>query len=69
MQVDSEPATSEKDKEMDNDASTSSSKKYQPPVDAQTGDLIPEATVYLRLLLILMNLNAGKLEEVSRAVN
>ena len=39
-------------------------KKYTPPIDQPTGDLIPEGTVYLRLLLVLLNLDAGKVVEV-----
>nr|WRH23619.1 Fructose-1-6-bisphosphatase [Naematelia aurantialba] len=39
------------------------SKKYTPPTDAATGDLVPEGAVYLRLLLILANLDAGKSQE------
>ncbi|EKC99951.1 26S proteasome regulatory subunit [Trichosporon asahii var. asahii CBS 8904] len=36
-------------------------KKYQPPVD-QTGELIPEGVMYLRLLIILAGIDAGLIE-------
>jgi 26S proteasome regulatory subunit N3 len=52
------------------EASTSAStstppqpKKYTPPVDQATNDLIPEAIVYLRLLIILAAIDAGKIAE------
>lgn len=38
-------------------------KKYTPPIDSATNDLIPEAVVYLRLLLLLAALDAGKVAE------
>lgn len=68
MQVDPTPAvastevTDSADKAVK--SSGSASKKYTPPVDAQTGDLILEATAYLRLLLALLNLDAGNNEQV-----
>ncbi|RXK36841.1 26S proteasome regulatory subunit N3 [Tremella mesenterica] len=40
-------------------------KKYTPPLDPQTGDLIPEGVVYLRLLLVLLNLDAGRVVEAT----
>jgi len=39
--------------------------KYIVPVDAATGDLVLEGTVYIRLLLILANLDAQRVKEVS----
>lgn len=39
-------------------------KKFVPPIDPATGDLLPEGIVYLRLLLILANLDAGRVVEV-----
>jgi len=39
-------------------------KKFTPPIDPTNQDLMPECTVYLRLLLILANLDAGKVQEV-----
>lgn len=42
------------------------SKKFSPPLDGVTQDLIPEGVAYLRLLLIMMNLDAGKVKEVSK---
>lgn len=39
-------------------------KKFVPPIDPVTGDLLPEGIVYLRLLLILANLDAGHVVEV-----
>jgi 26S proteasome regulatory subunit N3 len=69
MQVDSSAPTTEvgeTDKEKEKEASKASSgKKYTAPLDGQSGDLIIEGTAYLRLLLVLMNLDAGKVEEVS----
>lgn len=72
MEVD-EP---EKDKEADKDgkdkegkegesstAVAAPPKKYVAPVDQSTQDLIPEAIVYLRLLLVLAALDAGKVAE------
>lgn len=40
-------------------------KKYTPHVDGQTGDLILEATAYLRLLIALLILDAGNNDLVS----
>lgn len=39
-------------------------KKFVPPIYPATGDLLPEGIVYLRLLLILANLDAGRIIEV-----
>ena len=39
--------------------------KYIVPVDAATGDLVLEGSAYLRLLLILANLDAQRVKEVS----
>jgi hypothetical protein len=39
-------------------------KKFTPPINATTGDLLPECTAYIRLLLILANLDAGHIEQV-----
>jgi 26S proteasome regulatory subunit N3 len=66
MQIDSgsAPTDGEKDKD-DSKTAEASARKYTAPLDGQTGDLILEATAYLRLLLVLMNLDAGKVEEVS----
>jgi 26S proteasome regulatory subunit N3 len=59
MEVDSAPA------EEPNGTATPapSGKKYSPPVDSSTQDLLPECVVYLRLLLILANLDAGRVEQ------
>ncbi|WVQ77238.1 hypothetical protein IAR50_006921 [Cryptococcus sp. DSM 104548] len=38
-------------------------KKFSPPLDSSSSDLIPEAIVYLRLLLLLKSLDAGKVKE------
>ena len=69
MQVDSAstpaPTTEGEEKEKET-AKVSSKPKYTAPVDGQTEDLILEGTAYLRLLLVLMNLDAGKVEEVSQ---
>lgn len=66
MQVDSHPAPApapeSEDKEKATKPKASGSKKYTPPVDGQSNDLILEATVYLRLLLTLLNLDAGHTE-------
>ena len=40
-------------------------KKYTAPVDPTTGDLLPECIMYLRLLLLLANLDAGFTQQVS----
>ncbi len=45
-------------------APTPTPKKFSPPIDPKNQDLIPECIVYLRLLLILANLDAGKVQEV-----
>ena len=45
-------------------AKTTVVKKYAPPVDS-SGDLLVECTVYIRLLLILANIDAKNLDEVS----
>lgn len=73
MQVDPAPALStmervDKSSEPTSHSSAGNGRKYSPPLDAQTGDLIPEGVIYLRLLLALMNLDAGKVEEVSFSV-
>lgn len=44
---------------------TTVSRRYVAPVDPASGDLIPEGVVYLRLLLLLANIDAGKIEPVS----
>jgi len=69
MQVDSAstPAPTTEGEEKEKETTKVSSKpKYTAPVDGQTEDLILEGTAYLRLLLVLMNLDAGKVEEVSQ---
>jgi hypothetical protein len=48
-------------------SSAAQPKKFSPPLDGVSQDLIPEGVAYLRLLLILMNLDAGKVKEVSAA--
>ncbi|WRT66189.1 uncharacterized protein IL334_003142 [Kwoniella shivajii] len=55
MEVDSAPTTTD-------GSTTSTKKKFSPPLDSN-GDLIPEGIMYLRLLLILSNLDAGKVVE------
>jgi 26S proteasome regulatory subunit N3 len=65
MQVDPTPAPTTTEGEKDKDTKASS-KKYSAPTEGENGDLILEGVAYLRLLLILMNLDAGKVEEVSR---
>ncbi|WVQ99237.1 hypothetical protein IAU59_006369 [Kwoniella sp. CBS 9459] len=53
-------------KDVSSGSSTNTNNKkraYTPPVDA-SGDLLPEGVMYLRLLLILANLDAGKINEV-----
>lgn len=46
-------------------AAPSQPKKYTAPIDQTTSDLIPEAIVYLRLLIILAALDAGKVAEAA----
>ncbi|OCF40348.1 26S proteasome regulatory subunit N3 [Kwoniella heveanensis CBS 569] len=71
MVVDPTPSTTiaagdgaKKDEEKKDTKEKEASKKkaYTPPVDA-SGDLLPEGVMYLRLLLILANLDAGKINE------
>jgi 26S proteasome regulatory subunit N3 len=69
MEVDQPQTTTEKAPETSTASTTTTSpaasaKKYSPPVDAATGDLVIEGVIYLRLLLILLNLDAGKVEQV-----
>lgn len=68
MQVDPSPTTSEaaEGAAKTTKAAAPSVKKYTPPVDGQTGDLILEATAYLRLLLAIINLDAGNNDQVSQ---
>ena len=67
MQVDSAstPAPTTEGEEKEKETPKPSPRKYTAPVDGQSEDLILEGTAYLRLLLILLNLDAGKVEEVS----
>jgi hypothetical protein len=44
---------------------TATVKPFSPPLDAKTNDLLPEGTAYIRLLLILANIDAGHVQEVS----
>lgn len=68
MEVD-EPAKDDKDKDEKKEGESSRTptpaqpKKYVAPVDNSTQDLITEGIVYLRLLLILAALDAGKIAE------
>lgn len=72
MQIDPAPAIASMDSvdkgahKADAGSTGQGGKKYTPPVDPQSGDLILEATTYLRLLLALLNLDAGKVDEVSQ---
>ncbi|WVR07220.1 hypothetical protein IAU60_004261 [Kwoniella sp. DSM 27419] len=61
MEVDSNAAPAEATDSPDT-APAAGKKKFTPPVDA-SGDLLPEAVMYVRLLLILANLDAGKVKE------
>ena len=45
-------------------SATPSIRKFNPPIDPFTQDLLPECIIYLRLLLILANLDAGRIQEV-----
>ncbi|OCF76375.1 26S proteasome regulatory subunit N3 [Kwoniella mangroviensis CBS 8886] len=47
----------------DTAATTQKKKKFSSPLDNSGNDLIPEGIIYLRLLLILLNLDAGKVVE------
>ncbi|WWD17477.1 hypothetical protein CI109_101918 [Kwoniella shandongensis] len=40
-----------------------SKKKFTPPIDGASGDLLPEGVMYIRLLVILLNLDAGRVKE------
>lgn len=73
MQIDPSPAvlaeatesTESGDKTAKSTGAGAGGKKYTPPVDGQTGDLILEATTYLRLLIALLSLDAGNNDQVS----
>lgn len=54
--------TGDKDKKAKNTAAAPP--KYTAPIDPTTSDLLPECTVYLRLLMILANLDAGRVQQV-----
>ena len=69
---DSTASTSALDMEVDSaqpaaTSPTPSIKKFNPPVDPSTQDLLPECIIYLRLLLILANLDAGRIHEVGHS--
>jgi 26S proteasome regulatory subunit N3 len=68
MEIDSVP-TEATPAEATASTSAAQAKKFSPPLDGISQDLIPEAVVYLRLLLILMNLDAGKVKEVSQLMS
>ncbi|KAK4687212.1 26S proteasome regulatory subunit N3, partial [Tremellales sp. Uapishka_1] len=56
MEIDSTPAAEEA-------APAAVKKAFSPPIDAATQDLLPEGIVYLRLLILLSALDAGKVQE------
>jgi 26S proteasome regulatory subunit N3 len=58
-------ASGSKDKEAGEKPKPAPKKVYAAPVDPVTGDLLLEGTVYLRLLLILANLDASNVKLVS----
>ncbi|WVW83688.1 hypothetical protein I302_105709 [Kwoniella bestiolae CBS 10118] len=53
----------EVDPTTDDTSTTTQKKKFSPPLDNGGNDLVPEGIIYLRLLLILLNLDAGKVVE------
>lgn len=59
---DGEKSTSEKKEEK---PVVPAKKAYVPQADPITGDLVPECAAYLRLLIILANLDAKRVKEVS----
>ena len=67
MEVDPAPSE-EKEKDSDKAKDSEAAKpaapafKYTAPVDPLTGDLLPEGTVFLRLLLLLAVIDAGDLK-------
>lgn len=63
MEVDEAPKDDDEKKEGESSKPAPAPKKYTAPVDSATQDLIPEGVVYLRLLLILAALDAGKVAE------
>lgn len=65
MDIDQTPAETAPTAAASTSEAATGAKKFSPPLDGVSQDLIPEAVAYLRLLLILMNLDAGKVEEVS----
>ncbi|KAI9639580.1 proteasome regulatory subunit C-terminal-domain-containing protein [Dioszegia hungarica] len=63
MDIDQTPAETAATAAASTSEAATGAKKFSPPLDGVSQDLIPEAVAYLRLLLILMNLDAGKVEE------
>ncbi|BEJ12013.1 hypothetical protein CspHIS471_0204730 [Cutaneotrichosporon sp. HIS471] len=63
MDVDKTPKAKEGEKEGESSTPAPAPKKYTAPVDSSTQDLIPEGVVYLRLLIILAAVDAGKVAE------
>ncbi|KAK8864225.1 hypothetical protein IAR55_001471 [Kwoniella newhampshirensis] len=59
MEIDPTPAKAEES----NTTPPTTKKKFTPPIDGSTGDLLPEAVMYIRLLIILLNLDAGRIKE------
>ncbi|WVQ82190.1 hypothetical protein IAT38_004318 [Cryptococcus sp. DSM 104549] len=62
MEVDPSPAAAP-EAAADAPKAPAPKRKFVPPVDSATGDLLPEGIVYLRLLLILATLDAGRTVE------
>lgn len=67
MDIDSHGGAAETEKAADGAASKSATapRKNAGPVDPVTHDLLPEGIAYLRLLIILAALDAGRVDEVS----
>lgn len=69
MEVDPAPETANAVQEVKDEKKAEekvkATPKYIVPVDAATSDLVLEGSAYLRLLLILANLDAQRVKEVS----
>lgn len=63
MDVDAAPAGETEGSASSSTTPASAPKKYTPPVDPNSNTLIPEAVMYIRLLLILAAIDAGQIAE------
>ncbi|WWC89523.1 uncharacterized protein L201_004447 [Kwoniella dendrophila CBS 6074] len=63
MEIDPTPTTDDASKDKEATTQSQPKKKFSPPLDSSGNELIPEGVMYLRLLLILLNLDAGNTVE------